>query len=516
MFALRSTQKPKLLPLSKFPLDMKLLNFSAQAADAWTLRDACEGTQIFGATGSGKTSGSGQMIAKAFLRAGFGGLVLCAKPGERDQWVRYANETGRIGSTVVFDESGLHRFNFLNYEMRRGERLVVHNLVNLFLRVGEAAQPSRGGGGDEFWRKAMSEMLSYAFLPLYAAYGRIELADLMRLIDTAAQSGEELKDADWRATSYCFATIKKAYESPAFPLPEPDLRAVNDYWMTRFPRLSDRTRSSIVATLTAIAHPFQTGYLRELFCTYTNIVPEMTHEAGLVIILDLPVKEHSEAGVLAQHIFKYLWQRAAERREVTETTRPLFLWGDESQFFVSEYDLEFQSTARSSKSCTVYMTQNLPTYYAKVGGNKPEHTINALMSNLQTKIFHQNTDKATNEMAADIIGRRWQWTQSHSTSEGESRNRGGGTSWNSGGSSGPQGSSSTYGGGGNRSWGEGESVTTGRSQSEHVEYEVLPSTFTELAKGGRGRAPEAIITQGGRPWKHNRGRFWLRTGFPQG
>ena len=48
--------------------------------DMWRIKDACEGTIIFGGTGSGKTSGSGRAIATSFLSAGFGGLVLCAKP----------------------------------------------------------------------------------------------------------------------------------------------------------------------------------------------------------------------------------------------------------------------------------------------------------------------------------------------------------------------------------------------------------------------------------------------------
>ena len=55
--------------------------------------------------------------------------------------------------------------------------------------------------------------------------------------------------------------------------------------------------------------------LRELFCTTTNIVPELTHE-GAVIVLDLPVKEHAEIGQLSQTLFKYIWQRASERRDV--------------------------------------------------------------------------------------------------------------------------------------------------------------------------------------------------------
>jgi len=47
--------------------------------DSWRIKDACEGTMIFGGTGSGKTSGSGRALATSFLSAGFGGLVLCAK-----------------------------------------------------------------------------------------------------------------------------------------------------------------------------------------------------------------------------------------------------------------------------------------------------------------------------------------------------------------------------------------------------------------------------------------------------
>lgn len=80
-------------------LNAPLLQLSPR--DAWRLRDACEGTVIFGGTGSGKSSGSGRAIARAFLRAGFGGLVLCAKQDdERERWKAYARETGRARSTL--------------------------------------------------------------------------------------------------------------------------------------------------------------------------------------------------------------------------------------------------------------------------------------------------------------------------------------------------------------------------------------------------------------------------------
>lgn len=102
-----------------FPLDDPLLAFSHSPRDFWTLRDACEGVQIFGSLGSGKTSGSGQAIATAYLAAGFGGLVLTAKPDERELWEGYVRATGRERDLVIFSPDQPHGFNFLSYEMRR-------------------------------------------------------------------------------------------------------------------------------------------------------------------------------------------------------------------------------------------------------------------------------------------------------------------------------------------------------------------------------------------------------------
>ncbi len=99
-------------------LDEPLLRLGGK--NHWTLGHACEGTLILGAIGSGKSSGSGAHMARAFLRSGMGGLVLCAKPHERETWQRYAAVCGRAESVIVFDGSGVERFNFLDYELRRG------------------------------------------------------------------------------------------------------------------------------------------------------------------------------------------------------------------------------------------------------------------------------------------------------------------------------------------------------------------------------------------------------------
>ena len=96
-------------------LDAPLLRLSPN--DVFSVRDACAGVHIFGGIGSGKTSGSGRMLAGAYLRAGFGGLVTAVKPEEVELWKQYAREHGRERSIVVFDEN--EGFNFLTYELGR-------------------------------------------------------------------------------------------------------------------------------------------------------------------------------------------------------------------------------------------------------------------------------------------------------------------------------------------------------------------------------------------------------------
>lgn len=116
-------------PQSVFLFDLDtpilLLPFQTEqghtAVAHWTLREACEGTQIFGTTGSGQTSGSGQATARAFLTHGFGGLVLCAKVDERETWGRYAQEKRPKLERRSRAESGIRSGNGTSGESTEGK-----------------------------------------------------------------------------------------------------------------------------------------------------------------------------------------------------------------------------------------------------------------------------------------------------------------------------------------------------------------------------------------------------------
>jgi hypothetical protein len=477
----------------RWPFTMPLLWLAEDCA--FTLADAFEAVQIFGATGSGKTTGSGRQLALAYLRAGMGGLVLTAKADERCLWENYCRETGRIADLVVFSPTGPWRFGFLDYELRRdgpGAGLT-ENLVNLFGEVLQVAERRGSGTGREdegYWLRALRQLVRNCIDLSILANGSVSVPDLYRVVISLATSPAQVGDRAWQERSFAYSCLQAADGRPKPPARRRDFELCADYCLLEFPALSEKTRSIIVSSFTSMVDVFQRSVLRELFCTSTNITPEATSD-GKIILMDLAVKEFGEVGQLAQVLMKYMFMRAIERRSAGDATRPVFLWADESQNFTSDYDFQFQATARSARVCTVYLTQNLPNYYATLGANEAGRaSADALLGNLNTKILHANSDPVTNEWAANLIGRSRQYFVNASRSQ-------------------PIDVISALLGldsGGQSSGGV----------SEVMEYEVPPRRFTALRRGGAVNAGivDAIVFQGGRRFAPT-GKTWLQTTFRQ-
>lgn len=473
--------KPHPAPVANpFSLDTPLLQISPY--DAYTIRDACEHVQIFGQSGAGKSSGPGKGFGKAFLHNGFGGVVMCAKTDERALWERYAAETNRTADLIIISPDTPHRFNFLEYELRRQGPGggYIENLVNLFTVITEIAEGKVSmAGGDRFWVRAMNELLRAAISLLKIARNSLSVKDIVNLIATAPQYQEQVAEEWWQQSSFCAQLFREADEKSKTPLEVHEFDLAARYWLKTYPTLGDRTRSSIVATFTSVADMLLHEFAWELFCTDITIVPEMTYRNGSIIVLDLPIQEYGEVGRICQGIFKIMWQRAILRRNVAEHPRPVFLWGDESQNYVSSYDFRFLAEARSARASTVYLTQNISNYYAVLGSTGRDET-NALLGNFGTKIFTANTDAATNKFAADIIAQDWTTVQSGNIGQSDGANR----------------------------------HSTGWSQA--LQYKVLPVTFTTLRKGGPLNQwnVEGIMFQGGRLWNAN-GETFIKVTFRQ-
>jgi hypothetical protein len=473
----------------RWPLSEPLTAWSDDERDVWTLEDACRGVVILGTNGSGKSTGPGNHLAECYLRAGFGGLVLCAKADEAESWRRLAERTGRSESMVFFGTDPRWKINFLNYEATRpcGGGLT-ENIVNLFVRVAEVIERKQGPlGNEEYFQRAMKQLVRNAVDLLMLAGQTVSMAEIVQVINSAPQTDAQPADKRWQQQSHCYACLVAAEEAVK---PDPSrqnaFQLVGNFWLTEFPQLARVTRSSIVSTFTTLADALLRDPFRERFCTETTFVPEMLLQ-GTICVVDLDIKRYGEVGQYAQVLLKYLVQQAIERRQDLgrDEARPIFLWADECQNFLVSYDQIFQTTARSSKCATVFITQNIPSLYAALGGESTAKSrTDSLLGNLATKLFCQQDDPVTNRWAAETIGKTKQLLLSFNSAK------------STGFGSAP-----------------GQNLSSGISEA--MDYDCQPRNFQVLATGGsRNRSVvETIVYSGGRTWANN--KVWVKTSFKQ-
>ncbi len=484
-------------PATVEPWDLSAPLLHWSHSDPWTLGHAVEGTVVFGQTGGGKSSASGAAIARALLALRAGGLVLVAKRDERAAWEGYCRDTGRSGDLIVFAPESPWRFNFLDYPLHRGGGSgLTENLVNLFSTVLEVAERSGGGssgghGDEQYWRLARRQLTRNAIDLSVLATGRASVPQLYRLVISAPTSNEQVKSEAWRKQSFCYHCLVEADTRPKSPSQQTDLGLVTDYWLNEYPNLSDRTRSVVVSTFTSLIDVLNRGILRELFCTQTNITPEVTLD-GKILLIDLPVKEYLEVGVLAALLWKLAFQRFSEQRDLSQDRRPLFLWADECHHWLTSQDALYQTTCRSSRVATVLLTQNLGCIESALGGSEKGKTeAAALLGNCNLKVLHANGDPSTNAWASTLIGRTLQHFPNGSVSQQADDWITSAMGMHSGGQT-SGGFNSTY------------------------ELDVQPSVFSELRTGGpaNGMRVDAILFQSGRRFQAS-GRNWLHVTFEQ-
>jgi len=483
-----------------FSLDEPLLWFDKNCP--WTIRDSLEGTAILGDMGSGKTTGSGATIAKAFLKAGYGGLVMCKKVDEVDTWLRYARETGRQDQVLIVHPQQPFRFNFLQYQFSRaGEGAgYVDNAVQLFVNLIENRREGSGQQerGSVFWVDGAKDLIRHSMQALILADEEISMDNLRRVIRGLPYAGEGGKPA-FPDGSFLDTILKASInryeqdwdvESIANNTP----REVAMYFWNEFARPgANRQSAGILSTFTGMAQPFMNGPVKELFCTETNFIPEFSRK-GAIIILNLALDEWEDIGRTSQLCFKYIWQKAILRRQgLPPGEVPVFLWADEAANFMTTADKSFQEASRSSWCATVFLTQNINNYYAAFSIN-PEPNANALLAGLGTKIFHRNGDQKTNQWASETIARAIQIRMSGGDNDSRSYSEGQNWGTNSGYNSGVGGSSSNGGRSSGSNIGFSRTDGTSRGWSQQMDYQVQPETFTRLSAVGN---IQAIIFKSG-------------------
>jgi len=471
--------------------DTELLHWSSR--DSWRLQDAFEGVFITGGTGSGKTSSSGASIAQVYLAAGFGGLVLCVKSDEAALWQKYCAKHNRAHHVIKIDASKRHCFNFLDYELNKKSEIgAVDNAVNLLFEIVKISNQNKSlsGSQDEYWLNAAKQLLKYTIMMLHSAYSRVSVADVMNAINSSSQDEfKNIQDEEkrkekfeaWKDESFSFKSFHKMVHNPVNRLPDADIKAINDYFSKDFGSLDIKPRSSIISTLSTSLQMFLVGDFREIFATKTTFVPELCRQ-GIIIILDLSIHQFGEFGKIAQMAFKHTWQKAMQQTG-TDNARPVFIWADEAQYVFAEDDIFFQSSCRSNRVATVYLTQSISGFRHALGGINARDAVASILTNFQTKIFHQNSDPDTQNAAADFVGKALQKRYSST----ETNNLG-------------------YASDGAPQTGVNLGVNDSLGYQEQMDWILRPEEIAHLKKGGDGIA-EAIIISSGTKFNHSNEKY---------
>lgn len=403
-------------------LNRPMIRLSPDPQDTLTLEKLYTGCFVFGSTGAGKSSASLQTFGKTMLQNGFGAIILTSTPSEKEIWRQWTHDTGRADDLIIVEPHGddPHQFNFLDYEAGASDdgHFLAENLVTLLTEVNHLVSGIRETGShgenESFFDKAVKELLRAAVTAILIADKPITIDNIRHMINTAPQTTEMAEDDDWIENSFCGQILSQGHiNAKDTPHHRHDMAIAITYWTEQFPTLNSRTRTSITANVTGNLDILSYGLCHHMLSTETTITPDAALKDRQIILINTPVQQYFETGRIIAGIWKYLFMRAALRRDTDRYPHGVSLIIDEAHYYVNPaFDPTFLSVARRARIATLMLCQSVSQLYDAYGETKT----NALLTNFVTKIFHNQSDVACNQYAADLIGKEWRFISGYSSS----------------------------------------------------------------------------------------------------
>ena len=392
----------KPLPAPTDLLDQILFRWGP--SDPFTVRQCLNGgVCVIGRAGSGKTSSSGKLLARSIVgMPDSGGLITAAKPEDLGDWVKLFAAAGRSDDLLIFGPNESLRFNLLGYVLAMGGD--TRDVTKCITVIGETLRGADKKGGElaDFWEREQERMIFNAIEVIKLAGETVSAPNIQKFIHTAPQNKEEIRTDEWRR-KFCSQCHEAAHERKKTPVEEHDFRLAADYWLSEFPTMADKTRSSILTGVMGILHVFNTGLVRELVSTGTNVTPDDMLR-GKWIIVNMPPAEYGDTGALVAAGWKYLTQKMVLRRKPEDRHNVVTIWCDEAAQFVNSYDSHYITQCRGYRGCLVFLTQSLASYYGALKGDAGRNQADALLTNFSTRIFHAVGDAKTAQWASEMIG----------------------------------------------------------------------------------------------------------------
>jgi hypothetical protein len=253
--------------------------------DVFSIRDLLRSVAIFGAAGSGKTSGSGFQLAKNIVaNRKIGGLILASKPEDREFWERIFANAGRREDLLIFDPASPLRFNFIDEVVKNGGDS--RDITQCILTIGETLRHGKNGGGtnDGFWVGQKERAIYNAAEIVRKATGKVTAPDLQKFIVGGAHCIEDLNSEQWRK-GFHNQCLGDAFVAPKTAIEAHDYHLASDMWLGEWPVMDEKLRGSILADVVGgVFHVFNTGVVRELVSSTTNISPSVMDEGKWILV----------------------------------------------------------------------------------------------------------------------------------------------------------------------------------------------------------------------------------------
>jgi len=156
--------------------------------------------------------------------------------------------------------------------------------------------------GDDFWTNATNQLMRALFDVFLLAGEPLIIDNLTRFVALAP----EKPNPHWHNITYFGDVVQRAQKGATSDEDKRICRDCVEYWTVVYPGIASATRSGITLGFTAMANALSGRGIHDLISSTTNITPELIL-SGLIVILDLPIKDCGQGGLLVQAAWKYLF-----------------------------------------------------------------------------------------------------------------------------------------------------------------------------------------------------------------
>ena len=358
-----------------------------------------------------------------------GGICITAKAGDVYDWIKDIERAGRWGDTYIFGGPEGRRdacFNYLGWNP--GGR-VVSNVLNRQLLLSETSvvaerargNPSAGhGGGDPaYFQTQLATLLTWLLLLVQTARISLTIGTLSAILNSAPESRAALKSKEWQKgdMAQLLAMLAREYPQESDPERRADINNLFAFFTERWPGTNSRPRSITEGMADATFSLMLQMPLRSLFTGATStITPEAVFQ-GKIILVDARVLQDPATGGIMAQIWKYCYQLAVKQRSgKTQDLRPAWFYCDEYQTIATPQDADFFAISRGLAAPNCVLLQQRESLTRVLG----EQTADNLLSNIQTKIWGQNSGP-TNAWASNLLGSRYVMVDTLNMGGGASR-----------------------------------------------------------------------------------------------